>query len=55
MEDEVDTSKPTAIFEPKIGRTYTLSIALPGSIVTKSVLLAVDLSTLMNKLQCTNA
>ena len=36
-ENEVDTSKPTAIFEVKEGRRYTLSIALPGSIVAKSV------------------
>lgn len=36
-ENKVDTSKPTAIFEAKEGRKYTLSIALPGSIVAKSV------------------
>lgn len=35
-ENEVDTSKPTAVFEAKEGRKYTLSIALPGSIVAKS-------------------
>lgn len=46
-EDGVDTSKPTAVFEPKEGRPYTLSIGLPGSIVAKLVFLALDLSTLM--------
>ncbi|KAK6436490.1 hypothetical protein LTR95_007315 [Oleoguttula sp. CCFEE 5521] len=34
----VDTSKPTAVFTPKNPRTQTLSIALPGSIVAKYVL-----------------
>ncbi|KAI9778479.1 MAG: hypothetical protein M1816_004035 [Peltula sp. TS41687] len=29
----VDTSKPTAIFEPKGGRSWTLSVAIPGSII----------------------
>ncbi len=38
-ENEADTSKPTAVFEAKEGRKYTLSIALPGSIVAKSVIL----------------
>ena len=33
----MDTAKPTAVFEAKEGRKYTLSIALPGSIVAKSV------------------
>lgn len=33
--DGTDTSKPTAVFEPGKGRAYTLSIALPGSIVAK--------------------
>ncbi|GAB7340120.1 hypothetical protein MBLNU457_6604t1 [Dothideomycetes sp. NU457] len=32
-EDVVDTSKPTAVFKPTTGRTHTLSIALPGSII----------------------
>ena len=36
----MDTSKPTAVFEAKEGRKYTLSIALPGSIVAKLVSLA---------------
>lgn len=31
------TAKPTAVFTPKGGRTHTLSIALPGSIVAKYV------------------
>jgi len=35
--DEVDTSKPTAVFRPTGGRNYTLSIALPGSIIAKYV------------------
>ncbi|KAK4997074.1 hypothetical protein LTR66_003465, partial [Elasticomyces elasticus] len=33
-ENGVDTSKPTAVFTPKKGRSHTLSIAIPGSIVT---------------------
>ena len=33
----MDTSKPTAVFQPKEGRAHTVSIALPGSIVAKSV------------------
>ena len=33
----MDTSKPTAVFEAKEGRRYTLSVALPGSIIAKSV------------------
>lgn len=32
---EIDTSKPTAVFKPTEGRAYTLSIALPGSIIAK--------------------
>ncbi|KAF6222965.1 hypothetical protein HO133_001016 [Letharia lupina] len=35
-ENEVDTSKPTAVFEAKEGRKYTLSIALPGSIIANA-------------------
>ncbi|MCJ1386252.1 hypothetical protein MMC17_009378 [Xylographa soralifera] len=31
-----NTSKPTAIFEPGQGRAYTLSIALPGSIIANA-------------------
>ncbi|KAK4543447.1 hypothetical protein LTR36_005590 [Oleoguttula mirabilis] len=32
----VDTSKPSAIFEPTKGRQHTLSIALPGSIIANA-------------------
>lgn len=32
--EELDTSKPTAVFQPKKGRPWTLSIALPGSFIT---------------------
>ncbi|KAI9833304.1 MAG: hypothetical protein M1819_003699 [Sarea resinae] len=32
----VDTSKPTAVFQPGQGRPYTLSIALPGSIIANA-------------------
>ncbi|OCL11896.1 DUF171-domain-containing protein, partial [Glonium stellatum] len=32
----VDTSKPTAVFQPTKGRSYTLSIALPGSIIANA-------------------
>jgi len=41
--DEVDTSKPTAVFKPTGGRSYTLSIALPGSIIAKYVQLNIIL------------
>ncbi|TVY33410.1 putative methyltransferase [Lachnellula subtilissima] len=30
----VDTSKPTAIFQPSKGRDWTVSVALPGSIIS---------------------
>ncbi|EGE78878.1 deoxyribose-phosphate aldolase [Blastomyces dermatitidis ATCC 18188] len=33
---EVDTSKPTAVFTPRGGRSQTLSIALPGSIIANA-------------------
>ncbi|KAK2808210.1 hypothetical protein FQN50_004951 [Emmonsiellopsis sp. PD_5] len=33
---EVDTSKPTAVFTPTGGRSHTLSIALPGSIIANA-------------------
>ncbi|PGH10561.1 deoxyribose-phosphate aldolase [Helicocarpus griseus UAMH5409] len=33
---EVDTSKPTAVFTPRGGRSHTLSIALPGSIIANA-------------------
>ncbi|KAF2769052.1 DUF171-domain-containing protein [Teratosphaeria nubilosa] len=32
-DDVVDTSRPSAIFKPTKGRTHTLSLALPGSII----------------------
>ncbi|OCK77046.1 DUF171-domain-containing protein [Lepidopterella palustris CBS 459.81] len=32
----LDTSKPTAVFQPKEGRDWTLSIALPGSIIANA-------------------
>ncbi|KAL8823614.1 MAG: hypothetical protein Q9191_005702 [Dirinaria sp. TL-2023a] len=32
----LDTSKPTAVFKPTGGRAYTLSIALPGSIIANA-------------------
>ncbi|EEH34892.1 deoxyribose-phosphate aldolase [Paracoccidioides lutzii Pb01] len=35
---DVDTSKPTAVFTPRGGRSYTLSVALPGSIIAKYAL-----------------
>lgn len=34
-QDDIFTSKPTAVFTPKGGRSHTLSIAIPGSIVAK--------------------
>ncbi|MCJ1431564.1 hypothetical protein MMC27_000918 [Xylographa pallens] len=34
--NDSDTSKPSAIFEPGQGRAYTLSIALPGSIIANA-------------------
>ena len=30
-----ETSKPTAVFQPGEGRAYTLSVAVPGSIIAK--------------------
>lgn len=32
----VDTSKPTAVFKPTTGREWTVSIALPGSIISNA-------------------
>jgi methyltransferase len=32
----VDTSKPSAVFQPTGGRRYTLSVALPGSIISNA-------------------
>lgn len=34
-EEEVDTSRPSAVFTPTGGRQHTLSIALPGSVIAK--------------------
>ncbi|KAL1301499.1 hypothetical protein AAFC00_005743 [Neodothiora populina] len=34
--DEVDTSKPSAVFTPTGGRQHTLSIALPGSVIANA-------------------
>jgi hypothetical protein len=33
--DPIDTSKPTAVFKPTKGRNWTVSVALPGSIIHK--------------------
>merc|ERR1711977_615703 len=33
---EVDTTKPTAIFQPTKGRDWTVSVALPGSIIANA-------------------
>lgn len=33
---QVDTSKPTAVFHPSGGRAHTLSVALPGSIIANA-------------------
>ncbi|KAL2353847.1 deoxyribose-phosphate aldolase [Cryomyces antarcticus] len=35
--NSVDTSKPTAVFQPSKGRPYTLSVALPGSIIANAL------------------
>ncbi|KIX06292.1 uncharacterized protein Z518_04267 [Rhinocladiella mackenziei CBS 650.93] len=35
-EPEADTSKPSAIFQPTGGRSHTLSVALPGSIIANA-------------------
>ncbi|KAG9730823.1 hypothetical protein KCU59_g12652, partial [Aureobasidium melanogenum] len=32
-EEEVDTSRPSAVFTPTGGRQHTVSIALPGSVI----------------------
>ena len=34
-EDDLDTSKPSALFRPRKGRDWTLSMAVPGSIIAK--------------------
>ncbi|RDW61423.1 DUF171-domain-containing protein [Coleophoma crateriformis] len=34
--DAVDTSKPTAVFKPTKGREWTVSVALPGSIIANA-------------------
>ncbi|KZF24716.1 DUF171-domain-containing protein [Xylona heveae TC161] len=34
--DAVDTSKPTAVFQPSKGRPWTVSVALPGSIIANA-------------------
>lgn len=34
-EGELDTSKPSAVFQPKKGRDWTVSMALPGSFIAK--------------------
>lgn len=33
--EELQTSKPAAVFVPKRGRNWTVSIALPGSFIAK--------------------
>lgn len=35
----VDTSKPSAVFKPIQGRAWTVSVALPGSVIAKYVVL----------------
>ncbi|KIW50170.1 hypothetical protein PV05_11785 [Exophiala xenobiotica] len=35
-EATVDTSKPSAVFQPSGGRSWTLSVALPGSVVANA-------------------
>ncbi|KAL8931471.1 MAG: hypothetical protein Q9211_006937 [Gyalolechia sp. 1 TL-2023] len=42
---DLDTSKPTALFEPAGGRAYTVSVALPGSIIANA--LTPELKTLL--------
>ncbi|KAL8872498.1 MAG: hypothetical protein Q9174_001885 [Haloplaca sp. 1 TL-2023] len=43
------TSKPSAIFRPSGGRAYTLSVALPGSVISKaSSALAPELKTILS-------
>ncbi|KAF2146204.1 uncharacterized protein K452DRAFT_348788 [Aplosporella prunicola CBS 121167] len=34
--DGADTTKPTAVYKPRRGRSHTLSIALPGSIIANA-------------------
>ncbi|KAG7007697.1 hypothetical protein G7Y79_00008g023350 [Physcia stellaris] len=36
VKNELDTSKPTAVFKPTEGRAYTVSIAVPGSIIANA-------------------
>ncbi|KKY20987.1 putative deoxyribose-phosphate aldolase [Phaeomoniella chlamydospora] len=35
--EEIDTTKPTAVFVPKGGRSSTLSVAIPGSCIANAV------------------
>lgn len=44
QQDDIFTSKPTAVFNPTGGRSHTLSIAVPGSIVGKYVFFTRDRS-----------
>lgn len=39
QDNELDTSKPSAIFKPTKGRPWTLSIALPGSFIANTNLI----------------
>ncbi|KAG9515506.1 DUF171-domain-containing protein, partial [Aureobasidium melanogenum] len=44
-EEEVDTSRPSAVFTPTGGRQHTVSIALPGSVIANAQ--SHDLKTMM--------
>ena len=37
QKESLDTTKPSAVFKPKKGRDWTLSLALPGSFIAKYV------------------
>jgi len=48
-----DTSRPTAVFKPTKGRDWTVSVALPGSIIAKLVLSIRIFEERANLLKCT--
>lgn len=47
---DLNTSKPSAVFKPKKGRDWTLSIALPGSFIAKYAFFS--LSSFFQIFQC---
>jgi hypothetical protein len=46
-EGSLDTTKPSAVFKPKRGRDWTLTLAVPGSFITKYVRLTFDVGEVL--------